>query len=65
MGRHNGTNLLVPLKASDLDPYMTTNVNQQKEIVDKHNSLRRAVQPPASNMVRMVRYINQNGKELY
>lgn len=45
--------LLPSIQASDLDPYMTTNVNQQQEIVDKHNSLRRSVQPPASNMLRM------------
>ncbi|XP_020646268.3 cysteine-rich venom protein helothermine isoform X1 [Pogona vitticeps] len=41
------------IQASDLDPYMTTNANQQQEIVDKHNSLRRAVQPPASDMLKM------------
>uniref|UniRef100_A0A8C0IVF9 Cysteine rich secretory protein 2 n=1 Tax=Chelonoidis abingdonii TaxID=106734 RepID=A0A8C0IVF9_CHEAB len=29
------------------------NINQQKEIVDKHNALRRRVMPTASNMLRM------------
>ncbi|XP_061478281.1 cysteine-rich venom protein helothermine-like [Rhineura floridana] len=32
---------------------MTTNVNQQNEIVNKHNDLRRRVQPSAKNMLKM------------
>ncbi|KAJ7345437.1 hypothetical protein JRQ81_001387 [Phrynocephalus forsythii] len=41
------------IQAADIDPYMTTKANQQRVIVDKHNSLRRAVKPPARNMLRM------------
>nr|XP_060640681.1 cysteine-rich venom protein helothermine-like [Anolis sagrei ordinatus] len=37
----------------DIDVLMTTNPDQQQEIVDMHNSLRRAVDPPARNMLKM------------
>uniref|UniRef100_A0A452I942 ShKT domain-containing protein n=1 Tax=Gopherus agassizii TaxID=38772 RepID=A0A452I942_9SAUR len=37
----------------ELDSLPTDNINQQKEIVDKHNALRRQVIPTASNMLRM------------
>ncbi|NWW52714.1 CRIS protein, partial [Pedionomus torquatus] len=36
------------------DALSTKRADQQKEIVDKHNSLRRGVKPTASNMMKMV-----------
>uniref|UniRef100_A0A8C8RZ50 SCP domain-containing protein n=1 Tax=Pelusios castaneus TaxID=367368 RepID=A0A8C8RZ50_9SAUR len=39
--------------APDLTSRSTDNVDQQKEIVDKHNALRRGVMPNATNMLRM------------
>uniref|UniRef100_A0A8C8S062 ShKT domain-containing protein n=1 Tax=Pelusios castaneus TaxID=367368 RepID=A0A8C8S062_9SAUR len=40
-------------QAPDLTSRSTDNVDQQKEIVDKHNALRRGVMPNATNMLRM------------
>ncbi|XP_010216019.1 PREDICTED: serotriflin-like [Tinamus guttatus] len=36
-----------------IDTLSTSNSDQQKLIVDKHNELRRGVSPPASNMLKM------------
>ncbi|NXA52587.1 CRIS2 protein, partial [Nothocercus julius] len=36
-----------------IDTLSTSNADQQKLIVDKHNELRRGVNPPASNMLKM------------
>uniref|UniRef100_A0A8C4W6P2 Cysteine rich secretory protein 2 n=1 Tax=Gopherus evgoodei TaxID=1825980 RepID=A0A8C4W6P2_9SAUR len=44
---------LIFLITPELDSLSTDNINQQKEIVDKHNALRRQVIPTASNMLRM------------
>uniref|UniRef100_M9T1L6 CRiSP-Cha-1 n=1 Tax=Chamaeleo calyptratus TaxID=179908 RepID=M9T1L6_CHACY len=41
------------VKGSSHNAASMTTVEHQKEIVWKHNELRRAVQPPASNMLRM------------
>nr|ADK39232.1 CRiSP-Vtri1 [Varanus tristis] len=37
----------------DLDDLMTTNPEIQNEIINKHNDLRRTVDPPAKNMLKM------------
>nr|ADK39233.1 CRiSP-Vind1 [Varanus indicus]ADK39234.1 CRiSP-Vind2 [Varanus indicus] len=37
----------------ELDDLMTTNPDIQNEIINKHNDLRRIVDPPAKNMVKM------------
>ncbi|XP_036104778.1 cysteine-rich secretory protein 3-like [Molossus molossus] len=37
----------------DIDDLSTTQKEVQQEIVNKHNDLRRAVSPPASNMLKM------------
>nr|XP_056712787.1 uncharacterized protein LOC130483900 [Euleptes europaea] len=46
--RHPGTS-----EGSPADALMTTNSDQQREIVNKHNACRRMVQPPARNMLEM------------
>uniref|UniRef100_A0A2K6EPW5 Cysteine rich secretory protein 2 n=1 Tax=Propithecus coquereli TaxID=379532 RepID=A0A2K6EPW5_PROCO len=51
------TTLLPSLPTEGKDPaftaLLTTQTQVQREIVDKHNELRRAVFPPASNMLKM------------
>ncbi|XP_066494123.1 cysteine-rich venom protein helothermine-like [Tiliqua scincoides] len=39
--------------SADVGALKTTNAAQQEEIVDEHNKLRRSVNPPAKNMLRM------------
>ncbi|XP_036270836.1 cysteine-rich secretory protein 2 [Pipistrellus kuhlii] len=49
--------LLPPLPAESKDPafsaLLTTQTHIQKDIVNKHNALRKSVSPPASNMLQM------------
>ncbi|XP_039766022.1 serotriflin-like [Ornithorhynchus anatinus] len=51
----NSYHLLLLLKPSPSFPSLLTDqASVQKEIVDKHNNLRRMTDPPARNMLRMV-----------
>lgn len=38
----------------------TENADVQAEIIDQHNIFRRAVQPPATNMLKMVRSLSNH-----
>ncbi|KAJ8780049.1 hypothetical protein J1605_012085 [Eschrichtius robustus] len=46
-----------PTEAKDptFTALLTTQTQVQREIVNKHNELRKSVSPPASNMLKMVR----------